>query len=61
MNFIVSREPKTVKQLVNLASQAMSIETQTPRTLAESVDRLRIDTAAIAARPDSIDLHGPFF
>jgi hypothetical protein len=61
VNFIVSREPKTVEQLVNLASQAMSIEMQTPRTLAESVDRLRIGSAAIVAQPDGIDLHGPFF
>jgi hypothetical protein len=57
----VYRDKERVAQLTDLATQAMSIEMQTPRTLAESIERTRIGAAAIATQPDGIDLHGPFF
>ncbi|WP_300297698.1 hypothetical protein [Ferrovibrio sp.] len=45
----------------SITEQAMLIELETPRTLKESIDRLRIGADAIAAQPDGIELHGPFF
>ncbi len=47
--------------LRGITERAMLIELQTPRTLKESIDRLRIGADAIAAQPDGIELHGPFF
>lgn len=47
--------------LRGITERAMLIELQTPRTLKESIDRLRIGAEAIAAQPDGIELHGPFF
>jgi hypothetical protein len=53
--------PPRVLALRELSKRAMLIEFGTPRTLAESVDRTRIGSAAIAEHRDGIDLHGPFF
>ncbi|MEK9970220.1 MAG: hypothetical protein VW600_13865 [Ferrovibrio sp.] len=50
-----------VARLRGITEQAMLIELETPRTLKESIDRLRIGADAIAAQPDGIELHGPFF
>lgn len=47
--------------LRGITERAMLIELQTPRTLKESIDRLRVGADAIAAQPDGIELHGPFF
>ncbi len=47
--------------LRGVTERAMLIELETPRTLKESIDRLRIGADAIAAQPDGIELHGPFF
>lgn len=47
--------------LRSITERAMLIELQTPRTLKESIDRLRVGADAIATQPDGIELHGPFF
>jgi nitroreductase len=47
--------------LRSITERAMLIELQTPRTLKESIDRLRVGADAIVAQPDGIELHGPFF
>ncbi|QDO95943.1 twin-arginine translocation pathway signal protein [Ferrovibrio terrae] len=47
--------------LRGITERAMLIELQTPRALKESIDRLRVGADAIAAQPDGIELHGPFF
>lgn len=48
-------------RLRRITERAMLIEMETPRTLQESIDRLRIGADAIAASPDGIHLRGPFF
>ncbi|MFN4311903.1 MAG: Acg family FMN-binding oxidoreductase [Ferrovibrio sp.] len=50
-----------VAVLRGITERAMLIELETPHTLKESIDRLRIGADAIAAQPDGIELHGPFF
>ena len=50
-----------VGRLMDLTGQAVTTEMQTPRTLRESIDVLRIGADEIAANPDGIELHGPMF
>jgi hypothetical protein len=50
-----------VKALRNLAWEAHLVEINTPRTLKESVDLMRIGKNEIEANPDGIDLGGSFF
>jgi hypothetical protein len=57
----ISADPALAAGLRGVTERAMLIELQTPRTLKESIDRLRIGGEAIAAQPDGIELHGPFF
>lgn len=57
----LSADPALAASLRTITERAMLIEMETPRTLQESIDRLRVGADAIAARPDGIDLHGPFF
>jgi len=51
----------TIAPLREFARQAVLIEIKTPRTLLESIERLRIGAEEIAKNPDGIDLNGPFF
>lgn len=53
--------PGLTGKLRALTERAMLTEMETPRTLKESIDLLRVGADAIAARPDGIELHGPFF
>lgn len=57
LGFATAAEP--VAALRQLTREAMEIELATPRTLAESIDRLRIGADAIARHRDGIELHGP--
>lgn len=51
----------TIAPLREFARQAVLMEIETPRTLLESIERLRIGAEEIAKNPDGIDLNGPFF
>lgn len=57
----ITSDAALAASLRGVTERAMLIEMQTPRTLKESIDRLRIGGDAIAAQPDGIELHGPFF
>lgn len=57
----LTADPARAARLRGITERAMLIELETPRTLRESIDRLRIGADAIAAQPDGIELHGPFF
>ncbi|MEQ9641951.1 MAG: twin-arginine translocation pathway signal protein [Alphaproteobacteria bacterium] len=48
-------------RLRSIITEAWDIEATTPRTHQESVDRMRIGAAEIAAHRDGIDLAGPLF
>ncbi|MCF8465765.1 MAG: hypothetical protein K9G33_00025 [Sneathiella sp.] len=50
-----------VAPLREFARIAVLKEIETPRTLLESIERLRIGADEIAENPDGIALHGPFF
>lgn len=50
-----------VRELRDLAWDALDIEMRTYRTAKESIDLLRIGKAEIEANPDGIDLPGPLF
>jgi len=45
--------------LRDLAEKALILEVETPRTLQESIDLMRMGPAEVAANPDGIDLLGP--
>jgi len=49
-----------VEALRDLTWRAHKVEVETPRTLMESVELMRIGRAEIEASPDGIDLGGPF-
>lgn len=57
----ITTAPDLAARLRSLTERAMMTELETPRTLKESIERLRIGADAIAAQPDGIELHGPFF
>lgn len=57
----IATDTALAANLRGITERAMLIELETPRTLKESVDRLRVGAEAIAAQPDGIELHGPFF
>ena len=52
-------ETDAVEQLRELTWDAWMVEAETPRTLKESVDLMRMGKAEINANPDGIDLGGP--
>lgn len=53
------RDSGIVRRLREITAAAGRIEVETPRTLKESVDLLRIGADEIRANPDGIKLHGP--
>lgn len=55
-----SNAPKEVAALRDLTWRAHRLEMETPRTLMESVDLMRIGKAEIEANPDGIDIGGAF-
>lgn len=55
-----SNRVERVEVLRDLTWRAHEVEVETPRTLLESVDLMRIGRAEIEASPDGIDLGGPF-
>jgi nitroreductase len=57
----IASDAALAANLRGITERAMLIELQTPRTMKESIDRLRVGADAIAAQPDGIELHGPFF
>lgn len=61
VSLTIAREGPLPATLRGLTRDAMVLELETPRTLKESIDVLRIGADEIAANPDGIDLHGPFF
>ena len=54
-------DPALAGELMDLTGRAVMTEIETPRTLQESIDVLRIGAEEIAADPDGIELHGPMF
>ncbi|WP_417516444.1 Acg family FMN-binding oxidoreductase [Minwuia sp.] len=54
-----TRQPSQVQTLRDLTEAALKLEINTPRTLKESIDLMRIGPAEVAANPDGIDLLGP--
>lgn len=59
MRFVTSQEPARRQTLRDLAEKALILEVETPRTLKESVDLMRMGPTEVAANPDGIDLLGP--
>ena len=57
----IVREGAGAERLKNLTRDAMLLELQTPRTLKESIDVVRVGADEIAEHRDGIELHGPFF
>lgn len=57
----LATDPAQVAAIRAVATEAMSIEMATPRTLEESLNLTRIGADEIARHRDGIDLHGPFF
>ena len=51
--------PDRVQTMRDLTQKALVLEIETPRTLKESIDLMRIGPAEVAANPDGIDLLGP--
>ena len=56
----VAATESAVAPLREFARTAVLKEIETPRTLLESIERLRVGADEIAKSPDGIDLHGPF-
>lgn len=59
MRFATTQDPTRRQTLRDLAQKALILEVETPRTLKESVDLMRVGPAEVAANPDGIDLLGP--
>lgn len=59
LNFVTTAD--TVAHHQQFAQDAMLLEMETPRTLAESIERTRIGADEISKNRDGIDLHGPLF
>ena len=57
----LATEAERVARIRAIATEAMRIEMETPRTLMESLKLTRIGADEIARHRDGIDLHGPFF
>jgi len=57
--FLTTSDPTGTQVLRDLVQRALVLEIETPRTLKESIDRMRIGPAEVAANPDGIDLLGP--
>ena len=56
-----SADPAVVAELIDITTQAMAIEIDTPRTFGESVDLFRIGRREVEANPDGLEFHGPSF
>lgn len=54
-----TRDGGKVQELRDLTEAALRLEIETPRTLKESIDLMRIGPEQVAANPDGIDLLGP--
>lgn len=54
-----SNDLAEVQKLRDLTEAALKLEIETPRTLKESIDLMRIGPDQVAANPDGIDLLGP--
>lgn len=52
-------DPETVARLRALTRAAFTVEVETPRTLRESVELMRVGKSEINANPDGIDLGDP--
>jgi hypothetical protein len=59
--FTVTSEAPRVEALRDLLGRAMELELRTPPKLKESIDLVRVGWSEIVAKPDGIDLGGPFF
>jgi len=60
IRFDASNDPTRVAALRDLSWRAHLVETETPRTLKESIDLMRIGKSEIEANPDGIDIGGAF-
>ncbi|MDF1720732.1 MAG: nitroreductase family protein [Minwuia sp.] len=59
MRFVTTQDPAQRQTLRDLAEKALILEVETPRTMQESIDLMRIGPSEVAANPDGIDLLGP--
>lgn len=61
VQFAQTRDIERVQLLRDFTEQAMALEMRTPRTMAESIDLMRLSAAEIDWYRDGISLHGPMF
>ncbi|MGE0658971.1 MAG: nitroreductase family protein [Reyranellaceae bacterium] len=61
VRFGETRASAARQALRDLTEQAMTLEMKTPRTMAESIDLMRLSAAEIDWYRDGISLHGPLF
>lgn len=61
INLTLARAGSLPPILRNLTKEAVVLEMETPRTLRESINVLRIGADEISENPDGIDLNGPMF
>jgi hypothetical protein len=61
LRFAATTELQKVRALRELVIRAFELETNTPRTMKESADLLRVGSVEIERNPDGIPLQGPLF
>lgn len=61
LRFAATAEMQKVTVLRELVVRAFELETNTPRTMKESADLLRVGSVEIERNPDGIPLQGPLF
>jgi hypothetical protein len=61
LRFAAAAETQKVRALRELVVRAFELETNTPRTMKESADLLRVGSVEIECNPDGLPLQGPLF
>ena len=61
LRFAATTEMQKVRALRELVVRAFELETNTPRTMKESADLLRVGSVEIERNPDGLPLQGPLF
>jgi hypothetical protein len=61
LRFAATAETQKVRALRELVVRAFQLETNTPRTMKESADLLRVGSVEIERNPDGLPLQGPLF
>ena len=60
LSFETTSDESRVREIRDLAWEAWMVEYETPLTQKESIDLMRIGAREVNAKPDGIDLAGPF-